>query len=97
MIPECSMIRIYHRIDRLHRGGQREEAQGLFNRLLPVLAFTNQQLDISIRYFKKLLKRKGIFETEHCRVESPPLDSYATRIADELVDRVLEIEKELES
>lgn len=97
MIPESSMIRIYRRIDRLYRAGKRSEAQDLFNRLVPVLAFTNQQLDVSIRFFKKLLKRKGIFVTETCRLMSPPFDSIMERIAEELVDRVLEIEKDLPS
>jgi 4-hydroxy-tetrahydrodipicolinate synthase len=96
MIPESSMIRIYHRIDRLYSSGKREEAGNLFNRLIPVLAFTNQQLDVSIRFFKRLLCRKGIFNTEICRVQTPPFDSYGLRIADELIERVLELEGEVE-
>ena len=92
MIPECGMIRIYRRIDRLYRGGNRKKAQDLFNRLVPVLAFTNQQLDVSIRFFKKLLRRKGIFRTETCRLQSPPFDAPMEKIAEELVDRVLDIE-----
>ena len=95
MIPECSMIRIYKRIDMLHRSGRRGEAKNLFERLLPVLCFTNQQLDVSIRFFKQLLRRKGIFSTEHDRLKSPPFDAHSERIAEELIERVLALEEEI--
>lgn len=95
MIPECSMIRIYKQIDTLYRGGNREAARRLFNRLLPVLAFTNQQLDVSIRFFKRLLVRKGIFATAADRLDSAPFDAPMERIVEELIDYELELEKEL--
>lgn len=95
MIPECSMIRIYKTIDRLHRGGDREAARRVFDRLLPVLCFTNQELDVSIRFFKRLLCRKGIFASPRDRLESPAFDSYSSEIADELVDCVLTLESDL--
>ncbi len=95
MIPECSMIRIYKRIDSLHRAGHRGTAKTLFWRLLPVLAFTNQELDTSIRFFKRLLVKKGIFQTPVVRLQSPEFDTYSECIAQELIDLVLGIEKEL--
>jgi 4-hydroxy-tetrahydrodipicolinate synthase len=95
MIPECSMIRIYKTIDRLYRSGNREGAKRVFGRLLPVLCFTNQELDVSIRFFKRLLCRKGIFATSRDRLKSPPFDSYSCEIADELVNCVLGLENDL--
>ena len=95
MIPECSMIRIYKRIDSLHRSGLREDAKALFWRLLPVLAFTNQELDTSIRFFKRLLVNKGIFQTPAVRLQSPEFDIYSEHIAQELITHVLEIESSL--
>ncbi len=95
MIPECGMIRIYKTIDRLHRAGARTEAIELFNRLVPVLCFTNQELDVSIRFFKRLLVRKGIFGASRTRLTSPDFDRYMERTAEELIERVLLIEREL--
>jgi 4-hydroxy-tetrahydrodipicolinate synthase len=92
MIPECSMARIYKAIDRLHRCGERDAARALFNHLSPVLAFANQQLDISIRFFKRLLVRKGLFAGAHCRLPGPDFDRYQERIAAELIDTVLSLE-----
>lgn len=97
MIPECSMIRIYKAIDRLHRGGNRAEAIGLFNRLVPVLCFTNQELEVSIRFFKRLLVRKGIFSTCRTRLAGPDFDRYMERTAGELIEHLLQIERELRS
>jgi 4-hydroxy-tetrahydrodipicolinate synthase len=97
MIPECSMIAIYKRINTLHRGGNRPAARQLFNRLIPVLCFTNQQLDVSIRFFKRLLVRKGIFRTPRVRLTSPEFDTHSERISEELIDLVLTLEAELET
>ncbi len=96
MIPECSMIRVYKAIDRLHRSGNRESARDWFHRLVPILAFSNQNLDTSIRFFKRLLVAKGIFSTTRTRLQSPEFDAYSERIANELVIRYLSLENEVE-
>jgi len=95
MIPECSMLRIYKAIDRLHRSGQRAAARRIFDRLTPVLAFTNQELGVSIRFFKRLLVRKGIFTTAHCRLPGSDFDVWQERIAAELIETVLSLESDL--
>lgn len=80
---------IYTRIERLHRGGRRDEAVALFRRIAPLLGFSNQHLDISIHFFKRLLHRQGIFTTDRVREPITPFDSHHRRIADELIDDVL--------
>ncbi|MBW7886088.1 MAG: dihydrodipicolinate synthase family protein [Caldilineaceae bacterium] len=95
MIPECSMVRIYKAIDARHRGGQREAARELFRSLAPILGFTNQQLEVSIRFFKRLLVRKGIFRSPRCRLPTPDFDVYQERVANELIDDVLALEAAL--
>ncbi len=97
MIPESSMVRVYARIDALHRSGRRQEALRLFRRLLPVLAFANQELFLSIAFFKRLLVRKGIFRSETMRCGPNPWDAPGQRIADELIEYYLELEASLEA
>ncbi len=92
MMPECSMIAVYAKIDRLHRTGRRDEAVELFRRLLPVLTFTNQEIRTSIAFFKKLLVRKGLFLSATMRGDSFRWDEYNRRIADELIDDYLTLE-----
>jgi 4-hydroxy-tetrahydrodipicolinate synthase len=91
-IPETSMVRIYAAIWRRHRDGRRDEAVRLFRQLIPVLAFTNQELRLSIAFFKRLLVRKGIFATDAMRLPGFAWDVYNQRIAEELIDWYLDLE-----
>lgn len=90
-----AMHRIYTNIYSLYSRGDREGARELFERVLPVLAFTNQRLDISIHFFKRLLHAQGIYATSRVRPPIQPLDTVHERIADELIERVREIEGSL--
>ncbi|MBZ0302388.1 MAG: dihydrodipicolinate synthase family protein [Anaerolineae bacterium] len=94
MMP-TALHRVYIQIDRLYRGGDREAAVALFQQLLPVLAFSNQHLDISVHFFKRLLHRQGLYATARVREPILPFDTYHTRIADELIERVIALEDRL--
>lgn len=85
------MHEIYTKIYSLYQSGKREAAQELFHKLLPVLAFSNQHLDISIQFFKRLLYKQGIYATPNVRETLFPFDGYHEKIADELIERVQEI------
>lgn len=95
MIPESSMVRVYHQIDRLYHAGQRDAAVALFRKLLVILSFTNQQLETSIAFFKRLLVKKSIFTAETMRMPGFEWDSFNLRIADELIEYYLELEKQV--
>ena len=75
--------------------GERGQAAALFHRLCPILAFSNQHLDISIHFFKRLLCAQGVYATPRVRAPLAPLDRYQARRADELVRLATEIEREL--
>lgn len=96
MIPESSIVRIYHAIYRSYINGRRSDAVQLFRRMLPVIAFTNQEILTSIAFFKRLLHRKGIFRTEVMRWPGFQWDPFNARIADELIELILSIEASLE-
>ena len=89
------MHRIYAEIYRLWTSGKVEEATLLFHQILPVLAFSNQHLDISIHFFKRLLNRQGIYPTANVREPILPFDSVHQEIADQLIDRIVAIENKL--
>ena len=69
-------------------------ALGQFRRLCPVLAFSNQELAISVAFFKRLLVRKGVFPSEATRIPFE-WDPFRLRIADELIDYYLALEAEM--
>jgi 4-hydroxy-tetrahydrodipicolinate synthase len=75
----------YCRIYRLYHAGRRDEARALFNRVLPVLAFSNQHLDISIHFFKRLLHRQGLYATPRVRQPIAPFDAIHEHTTEELL------------
>lgn len=88
---------IYTRIHRLYTGGQEEEAEKLFYSILPVLAFSNQHLDISIHFFKRLLFRQGIYPTDIVRKETLPFDDIHREMADKHINFIIQLENKLKS
>lgn len=86
---------IYTSIYKLYNEGQTVKAEELFRQILPVLAFSNQHLDISIHFFKRLLFRQGIYPTPNVREPILPFDKLHQEIADRHIDNILQIEEEL--
>jgi dihydrodipicolinate synthase/N-acetylneuraminate lyase len=85
----------YCTIYRYFKAGEVAKAEQLFYQLLPVLAFSNQHLDISIHFFKRLLHRQGIYETASVRAALLLFDPIHEEIADRLIERVIALEGEL--
>lgn len=90
------MHRIYTTIYRRYMEGDRAGAESLFHRLLPVLAFANQHLDISIHFFKRLLYRQGVYATPRVREPILAFDTYHEASATRLIELAMALEAELE-
>jgi dihydrodipicolinate synthase/N-acetylneuraminate lyase len=88
-VMPTGMHEIYTENVRRYRDANRDGAKRLFDTIVPVLAFSNQHLDISICFFKRLLQRQGIYSTTHCRAPAHRFDAFHERIADELIDHVI--------
>ena len=86
---------VYVRIHALHREGRRDEARGWFERLLPILAFSNQHIDVSIRFFKRLRRNRGMFGSDFCRPPVPPLDAQQLTEAERLIGKALGLSHEI--
>ncbi len=65
--------------------GDREGARALFERALPILAFSNQHIDVSIPFWKRVREAEGIFTTALCRPPTPHLDPVQEAEAERLV------------
>ena len=88
---------IYTTIYRLYEEGKPKEAEALFEKIIPVLAFSNQHLDISIHFFKRLLYRQGIYNTPNVRNPILQFDALHQKLADKHIDRILHLENELKT
>ncbi len=62
--------KIYVEIYQLYQNGNKEKASLLFEKVLPVLNFSNQNIGTSIRFFKNLRVLEGLFESNYCRDKS---------------------------
>lgn len=87
-----AMHSIYSKIYQYYKEGHRREAEELFFKILPVLTFSNQHLDISIHFFKKLLHKQGIYSTPNVREPIIKFDSVHEKMANQLIERVCSIE-----
>jgi 4-hydroxy-tetrahydrodipicolinate synthase len=86
---------IYTQIYQDYISGKQKEAKKLFETILPVLSFSNQHLDISIHFFKRLLYRQGIYNTPNVRTPILPFDHIHEEIAGYLITRVMEREDQI--
>jgi dihydrodipicolinate synthase/N-acetylneuraminate lyase len=90
-----AMEPIYVEIHRRFVAGDVAGARALHQRLTPVLAFSNQHIDVSIRFFKALRHRQGLFRTDICRPPVAPLDAWQQAELEVNVERALALEREL--
>ncbi|WP_209331642.1 dihydrodipicolinate synthase family protein [Lunatimonas salinarum] len=88
---------IYTEIYQRWVGGRKADAEALFHEILPVLAFSNQHLDASIHFFKRLLFLQGTYPSDHVRKSSIPIDAQHEKMADRLIRRVIDCENLLKT
>jgi len=80
---------------RRYRRGDRAAARELFDRLLPILGWQNQHIDISNQFLKLLAVRQGIFAGASVRQPAVPFDAVHRRIADELIEDAIALHAEI--
>ena len=88
---------IYTSIYRLFEEGQFDEAEKLFQQILPTLSFSNQHLDISIHFFKQLLFKQGIYPTANVRKPILNFDKVHQKIAANHIQRIIDLENKIKS
>ena len=90
-----AMDAIYVEIFRRFAAGELAAARELHALLTPVLAFSNQHLDVSIRFFKHLRMREGLFQTAVCRPGVATLDAHQMHELEVNIGRVLDLQRAL--
>jgi 4-hydroxy-tetrahydrodipicolinate synthase len=88
---------VYTEIYKRWISGDEAAATELFQKLLPVLAFSNQHLDISIHFFKRLLYCQGIYPTSIVRKPILPFDDIHLQLADQWIKLVMLEEEKIKS
>ncbi len=82
-MPGCSMYDVYLDIYHKYVAGDREGAIRVHNKLLPMLNHIRQNVEQIISFEKRILKRRGIIESDYCRKPSYNTDSYFDKLFEE--------------
>lgn len=88
-----AMTAVYALVHDAHRAGDRETARRWFQQILPVLAFTHQHLDISIQFYKRLYRHRGLFRTIALRKAAIPYDAYHERYGADMIRHLDAVEE----
>ncbi len=86
---------VIREVIRRYRAGERASARTLFDRLLPILGWQNQHIDISNQFLKLLAVRQGIIANAALRQPVVPFDVYHRRIAEELIEEAMVLHAEI--
>jgi 4-hydroxy-tetrahydrodipicolinate synthase len=89
------MEAVYCAICRAFLEGRPDAARKMFEAALPVLAFANQHIDVSIRFLKHLRVVEGLFSTDRCRPPVAPLDRFQQRSATRLAQYARALERQV--
>ncbi len=93
-IPSTMEV-IYNKIYNLYSEKKIENARTLFAQIMPVLSFTHQHIDISIKFSKMLRVKEEIFNTNFCREPIKNFDQFQTQEASLHIRKVLDLQNSL--
>lgn len=88
VVPGCSMYDIYLQIYDEYLKGNREKVFELHNILNAVLNHIRQDVEMIISFEKKILKRRGIIASDHCRAPAYAADDIYLSLFDEYYDMI---------
>jgi len=89
-MPGCDLGPAILAIDRLARSEDGSGAEELYRRILPLLSYEAQSLDLLLLGAKRLLRRQGVFSSGALREPARELDAHEAATLDGLLDRLHE-------
>jgi 2-keto-3-deoxy-L-arabinonate dehydratase len=87
-MPGCDLAPAFRVIDRLAREAQVGEAEELYRRVLPLLAYEAQSLELLVLGAKRLLVRQRLFTSGAMRAPARELDAEECSTFDALFERL---------
>lgn len=88
VMPGAPLLEPLDRVYRLRKGGKAREAMNLLGQLLPFINFTLQNFEVFLHVEKRLLVRRGLFETATVRDATYTLSTPNSDYVDLLCDHV---------
>ena len=72
-----------------------KKQENLFYEMLPALSFAHQHIDISIKFYKTLRVKEGIFDTNFCRLPIKDFDQFQNDEAKIHLDKIIKLQDNL--
>ena len=79
---------LYVKVYNLYNNGQVNKARNLFNEILPIINFSNQNIDISIKFFKEVRVKERIFSCNFCRKKEAKFDKFQHKEANKMLNLI---------
>ena len=79
---------LYVKVYNLYNNGQINKARNLFNEILPIINFSNQNIDISIKFFKEVRVKERIFSCNFCRKKEANFDKFQHKEANKMLNLI---------
>ena len=86
VMPGAACLEVYVRVYELYTQGKKDQAEALFQRLIPYLAFALQHLELAIYIEKRVMQKRGILPNSRMRQPSLSFDSVYQEQIDRLVN-----------
>ena len=93
-IPSTMEV-IYNQIYNLFTEKKIIESRVLFSKILPILSFTHQHIDIAIKFSKMLRVKEEIFKTSLCRSPISQFDVYQLEEANNHIEKVISLQNNI--
>ena len=87
-MPGCDLGPAILTLDRMLRGGDPDGADALYRRIVPLLSYVTQSLDLLLLGAKHLLRRRRVFSGEALRAPARALDPHEAATLDQLFDQL---------
>ena len=93
-IPSTMEV-IYNQIYNLFIEKRIIESRTLFSKILPILSFTHQHIDLAIKFSKMLRVKEEIFKTDLCRSPISQFDFYQLEEANNHIEKVISLQNNI--
>ncbi|HEX4488158.1 MAG TPA: dihydrodipicolinate synthase family protein [Terriglobales bacterium] len=94
MMPGAACLEVYVRVYELYTQGKKAEAEALFQRLIPYLAFALQHLELAVHIEKRVMVKRGLLPSARMRQPTISFDDIYQAQIDRLVDSAVALCKE---
>ena len=97
LMPGLALADVLHRVFLLRRAGRSADAFAIFEKVLPQIVFSLQNMELYLYCEKRLLVARGLGKNELRRSAAYTPDADCVSYVEELNERILEADSQLES